>query len=106
MNKFLMISSTRPKRNTHEKAYINYFWISSVCGDRYFMRKWGGRNGAICVASRAMLITGRYIWDAHSYEDHQKDMDQDTEADLLSKGKNHSLVQPHGRSGVVKRYFK
>jgi arylsulfatase A-like enzyme len=34
----------------------------------------GGWNGAICVASRAMLITGRYLWDAHSYEDHQEDL--------------------------------
>ncbi|WP_206352127.1 sulfatase-like hydrolase/transferase [Tautonia rosea] len=26
----------------------------------------GGWNGAICVASRCMLITGRTLWDAHS----------------------------------------
>ncbi|SNY94972.1 sulfatase-like hydrolase/transferase [Flagellimonas pacifica] len=25
----------------------------------------GGWNGAICVASRAMLLTGQYIWNAH-----------------------------------------
>lgn len=28
----------------------------------------GGWNGAICVASRTMLNTGRYLWDAHRIE--------------------------------------
>ena len=34
----------------------------------------GGWNGAVCVASRAMLMTGRYLWFAHAaevdFEDH------------------------------------
>jgi arylsulfatase A-like enzyme len=34
----------------------------------------GGWNGAICVASRAMLISGRYLWNAYSFEDHQEDL--------------------------------
>jgi choline-sulfatase len=29
----------------------------------------GGWNGAICVASRCMLMTGRTLWDAHSIHD-------------------------------------
>lgn len=30
----------------------------------------GGWNGAICVASRAMIISGRSIWDANNYRQH------------------------------------
>lgn len=29
----------------------------------------GGWHGAICMASRAMLITGRYLWNAHAIDD-------------------------------------
>ncbi|MGW9684541.1 sulfatase-like hydrolase/transferase [Flagellimonas sp. 2504JD1-5] len=36
----------------------------------------GGWNGAICVASRAMLLTGQYIWNAHK-------------ADSLMRAKNY-----------------
>lgn len=30
----------------------------------------GGWNGAICVASRAMFNTGRFLWRAHAIDDH------------------------------------
>jgi len=29
----------------------------------------GGWNGAICMASRAMIVSGRYIWDAHRHKE-------------------------------------
>ena len=29
----------------------------------------GGWNGAVCVASRSMIITGKTIWDAKSISD-------------------------------------
>ncbi len=34
----------------------------------------GAWSGAVCVASRAMLITGRSLWDAHAYEQNQRDL--------------------------------
>lgn len=34
----------------------------------------GGWSGAICIASRAMLNTGRFVWRAHSYENHLQDL--------------------------------
>jgi arylsulfatase A-like enzyme len=34
----------------------------------------GAWNGAVCVASRAMLNTGRFLWRAHQYEDRQQDL--------------------------------
>jgi arylsulfatase A-like enzyme len=37
----------------------------------YNMGAWGG---AVCVASRAMLNTCRFIWRAHDYENHQQDL--------------------------------
>ncbi len=36
----------------------------------------GAWNGAVCVASRAMLITGSYIWDAYRYEDEYRNQDE------------------------------
>ena len=36
----------------------------------------GAWNGAVCVASRAMLITGSYIWDAYSYEDEYRNQEE------------------------------
>ncbi|MFP4367728.1 MAG: sulfatase-like hydrolase/transferase [Bacteroidales bacterium] len=36
----------------------------------------GAWNGAVCIASRAMLITGSYIWDAYSYEDEYKNQEE------------------------------
>ncbi len=35
----------------------------------------GGWNGAICVASRAMIISGRYLWDAHRFKQKWRDGD-------------------------------
>ncbi|MBI9072967.1 MAG: sulfatase-like hydrolase/transferase [Melioribacteraceae bacterium] len=35
------------------------------------MGAWGG---AVCVASRAMLNTGRFVWNAHQYEDRQHEL--------------------------------
>ena len=35
----------------------------------------GAWHGAVCVASRAMLITGSYIWDAKRYEDEYQNQD-------------------------------
>jgi arylsulfatase A-like enzyme len=37
----------------------------------YNMGAWGG---AVCVASRAMLNTGRFVWRAHAYEDNQQEL--------------------------------
>lgn len=37
----------------------------------YNMGAWGG---AVSVASRAMLATGRFVWRAYDYEDHQQDL--------------------------------
>ncbi len=34
----------------------------------------GAWHGAVCVASRAMLNTGRFVWRAYGYETHQKDL--------------------------------
>ncbi|MBA7523753.1 Arylsulfatase [subsurface metagenome] len=34
----------------------------------------GAWNGAVCVASRAMINTGRFVWHAHSFENHQQDL--------------------------------
>ncbi|MBW6480977.1 MAG: sulfatase-like hydrolase/transferase [Bacteroidales bacterium] len=34
----------------------------------------GAWNGAVCVASRAMLNTGRFVWRAHALENHQQDL--------------------------------
>ncbi len=34
----------------------------------------GAWHGAVCVASRAMLNTGRFVWRAYRYEDHQQDL--------------------------------
>jgi len=34
----------------------------------------GGWNGAVCLASRAMLNTGRFVWRAYAYESHQEDL--------------------------------
>jgi arylsulfatase A-like enzyme len=34
----------------------------------------GAWQGAVCVASRAMLNTGRFVWRAYGYEDHQQDL--------------------------------
>lgn len=34
----------------------------------------GGWNGAICVASRAMLNTGMYLWNAERYETRQEEL--------------------------------
>ena len=34
----------------------------------------GAWNGAVCLASRAMLNTGRYVWRAYSYVGHQQDI--------------------------------
>lgn len=34
----------------------------------------GAWHGAVCVASRAMLNTGRFVWRAYSFEDHQQDL--------------------------------
>lgn len=34
----------------------------------------GAWHGAVCVASRAMLNTGRFVWNAFEYEDHQQDL--------------------------------
>ena len=36
----------------------------------------GAWNGAVCVASRAMLITGSFIWDAYRYEDEYRNQDK------------------------------
>ena len=36
----------------------------------------GAWNGAVCIASRAMLITGSYIWDAYHYEDEYRNQDE------------------------------
>lgn len=36
----------------------------------------GAWNGAVCMASRAMLITGSYIWDAYRYENEYSDSDR------------------------------
>lgn len=41
----------------------------------------GGWNGAVCVASRAMLITGRFLWDAQA--DHSKINSEYRENDRL-----------------------
>lgn len=40
----------------------------------------GGWHGAVCVASRTMLMTGRYLWHAH---DRVPQLDQDAKNDLL-----------------------
>lgn len=40
----------------------------------------GGWNGAICVASRAMFNTGRFLWRAHAAENH---LQQEAEANRL-----------------------
>ncbi len=37
----------------------------------YNMGAWGG---AVSVASRAMLVTGRFVWRAYDYENHQQDL--------------------------------
>lgn len=34
----------------------------------------GAWNGAVCLASRAMLNTGRFVWHAFEYESHQQDL--------------------------------
>lgn len=34
----------------------------------------GAWNGAVCLASRAMLNTGRFVWHAYEYENHQEDL--------------------------------
>jgi arylsulfatase A-like enzyme len=34
----------------------------------------GAWNGAVCVASRAMLNTGRFVWRAHALENQQQDL--------------------------------
>jgi arylsulfatase A-like enzyme len=34
----------------------------------------GAWHGAVCVASRAMLNTGRFVWRAYGYENHQQDL--------------------------------
>lgn len=34
----------------------------------------GAWNGAVCLASRAMLNTGRFVWNAHSYENRQHEL--------------------------------
>lgn len=34
----------------------------------------GAWQGAVCVASRAMLNTGRFVWRAYGYENHQQDL--------------------------------
>ena len=34
----------------------------------------GAWHGAVCVASRAMLNTGRFVWRAYDYENHQQDL--------------------------------
>jgi arylsulfatase A-like enzyme len=34
----------------------------------------GAWNGAVCVASRAMLNTGKFVWRAYETEDHQHEM--------------------------------
>ena len=36
----------------------------------------GAWNGAICLASRAMLNTGRFVWRAFEYEAHQEDLEE------------------------------
>jgi arylsulfatase A-like enzyme len=36
----------------------------------------GAWNGAVCIASRAMLITGSFIWDAYQYENEYRNQDQ------------------------------
>ena len=34
----------------------------------------GAWNGAVCLASRAMMNTGRTVWRAYNYEGRQKDL--------------------------------
>ena len=34
----------------------------------------GAWSGAVCVASRAMLNTGRFVWNAYSYEENQHEL--------------------------------
>jgi arylsulfatase A-like enzyme len=34
----------------------------------------GAWNGAVCLASRAMMNTGRTVWRAYEYENHQEDL--------------------------------
>ncbi len=34
----------------------------------------GAWHGAVCVASRAMLNSGRFVWRAYGYENHQQDL--------------------------------
>ncbi|MGF1585591.1 MAG: sulfatase-like hydrolase/transferase [Bacteroidales bacterium] len=36
----------------------------------------GAWNGAVCIASRAMLITGSFIWDAYQYENEYRNQDE------------------------------
>ncbi len=50
----------------------------------YNMGAWGG---AVCMASRAMLNTGRFLWRTYSYEDHQQDLANQGEmwAQLMKK---------------------
>jgi len=40
----------------------------------YNMGGWNGANGAICVASRCMLNTGRFLWRAQESENNYPDM--------------------------------
>jgi arylsulfatase A-like enzyme len=34
----------------------------------------GAWQGAVCIASRAMLNTGRFVWRAYGYEEHQQEL--------------------------------
>lgn len=51
----------------------------------------GGWNGAVCVASRAQLITGSFIWNAYQYEQEYKQ-----EENSLSKPMWGNLMQDAG----------